>query len=238
LVFPMDTQVYFRKVRESFLMDTELSLDAFRIHGYMIAQAPGFTFQLDHLQQVFAHKDRARRIGRDRIEKARAELIKAGYLLLGAFLNDGDPIREGATVNWDKVLPPPIVAGRPGHPEVQGPPVQGELTNDETTNDERTSVPAHKAGSKSTQAATVPQDDWASSAEPHSQTVRAEVQSSVTDLNSTSTTSNLHDQSLGMQDNCPACVHIFRDPAYAYLRLSMVAIDVHHRAGTFPNRAA
>jgi hypothetical protein len=94
--------VYFRKVREDFLADTSLSLEAFRIMSYLVAQAPGFTFQLDHLALVFQGK-----IGRKRIERARAELIMGGYLVPGKRYRVGGQVRQdGALVNWDRACLP------------------------------------------------------------------------------------------------------------------------------------
>ena len=69
---------YFRNVRSDFLEDMSLSPDAFRVLAYMIAQKPGFTFNLGHLQRVFGGV-----IGLNRLKVARRDLIAGGWLIPG-----------------------------------------------------------------------------------------------------------------------------------------------------------
>lgn len=91
---------YYRAVRCDYLEDTSLSIEAFRILGYMLAQKQGFEFNLDHLKRVFRGQ-----IGHNRLKAARAELISAGYLIPGQKRHSGGRLRQdGATVAWDRAV--------------------------------------------------------------------------------------------------------------------------------------
>ena len=127
--FPMTT--YFRNVRSDFLEDMSLSPDAFRVLAYMIAQKPGFTFNLGHLQRVFGGV-----IGLNRLKVARRDLIAGGWLIPGQRrkVAGGQIAQDGAVVNWAKVCLPS--SDRRSGNQTSGDQTSGDQTY--ITKDERT----------------------------------------------------------------------------------------------------
>lgn len=223
--------VYYRKTREDFLADTALSLEAHRLLSYMMAQAPGFTFQLEHMRQVFNGKT-AIKIGTRRLENARAELLRGGWFLPGKAHRDSDGciVRDGATVNWPRVMPTfPQVA--PEHVSYRRVGDVGELTDNEVTDNELRSEPAQRQATS------------ARSGLDTSPTAHVSQPASVRPMGNSLADANarpmVHTSTAGkgFQSDCLACNHLWTHPAYRYLQLSLADIGQHHDAGTLPRAA-